>query len=144
MGRQQNHRKKWLSNREFLSEIPSNRCDWATTVAFYTALHAVEILFAYDKTWSHQSHEERDDTLANSRYEPIQTSYMVLKNASRVARYGCKPSEVQMFSETHVRDMLIGKYLKQIEDFVFAEADPNNQHNVKPIEWPPAAQATGG
>jgi len=136
MGRQANHRNKWMHNRNFLSKIPREACDWTVTVAFYTALHAAEVLFAFDKAKEHASHSERDSTLAYSRYDPIRTSYLVLKNASRIARYDCMPNVCLRVED--VRDTLIRKHLWKIEEYVRSEVDPDGKHiNIKPVEWLP-------
>ncbi len=135
MGRQANHHRKWERNRAFLATIPQEHCDWAVTVAFYTALHAAEVLFAFDKIAPHSSHLNRDDTLALSRYETIRTSYKVLKNASRVARYECQPSSA--FKAGHVSTILIARHLWTVEQFVQSEVDPQRKppHFAGPVAW---------
>lgn len=134
MGRQSKHRHQWVHNRKFLASIPDTCGDWATTVTFYTALHAAEVLFAHDKIAPHSRHDDRDRTLTFSRYDAIRTSYKVLKNASRVARYDCQDSV--LFKKNHIQDTLISKYLKTVEDFVVNEVDPEGKHiQLSPVIW---------
>lgn len=60
---------------------------WATTVAFYLAVHAVEALFAHHGHHS-DSHEMRNRRLkSENRYQHIWKHYRPLWNDSRIARY---------------------------------------------------------
>jgi hypothetical protein len=137
MGRQQNHRDKWKSNRAFLQELPEQHADWAAVVVFYTALHAVEWLMASDGVTKPTSHKTRDMVLANSRYAPIRKAYDVLKNVSWMARYEAAPAARKSLTIEQVQGRLIDKYLMTIEAFVLAEVDPKGSHKPKPIRWPP-------
>lgn len=79
---------KWLHNRQFVAQIPDDYADWIVTAMFYTALHAVEVLFAHDHTRAHANHTERNQTLKRiRRYEKIWLNYRPLLDASRTARY---------------------------------------------------------
>lgn len=120
-----------MSNRAFLATVPQNHCDWAVTVAFYTALHALEVLFAHDKLGTHSDHRMRDQTMRLRRYEPIETSYKVLKNASRQARYEC--SKQTRFRVEDVREHVMA-CLHKIEAFV---CDNAPVPGVDPVAWPP-------
>jgi hypothetical protein len=48
MGTRSNHREKADHNQAFLESIADRKtyCDWIVTVAFYKALHLVEMVFA--------------------------------------------------------------------------------------------------
>jgi hypothetical protein len=55
---------------------------------FYAAVHAVETLFAFDRTRIHGSHTDRNQTLKTvQRYQAIWRHYRPLFDAARTARY---------------------------------------------------------
>lgn len=88
MGKIENHNHKWLHNRNFLSSINDTYTDWMATVMFYTALHAVETLFAFDRTRDHKSHQQRNRTLKTTkRYRTVWVNYRPLHDLARIARY---------------------------------------------------------
>lgn len=87
------HREKWLHNRRFLSTIADEYADWMVTVVFYTALHAVETLFAHDGVTVLTGHTGRNQTLKTvNRYKQIWTHYRPLYDAARTARYDATPT----------------------------------------------------
>ncbi len=72
MPQEDNHRQRWIHNREFVGTITDTYCDWILTAAFYAAVHAFETLVAHDGLPNHTSHEERNKTLTHTnRYGNI-------------------------------------------------------------------------
>ena len=109
----------------------SGHHDWVSVVAFYTALHAVEALFARDKPDNRahgQSHENRERLLkSNPRYKNIYKHYRPLQGIATVARYLEDPRgratrkvsrEIECFdeylSEREVRTEVVGHRLHQV------------------------------
>lgn len=60
---------------------------WVTTVAFYTALHVVEAVFAYDGRHTDDHHERNKVLKATQRYKKLWQHYRPLWNDSLIARY---------------------------------------------------------
>ncbi len=88
------HRAKWLHNRAFLATIDDAFADWMATVMFYTALHAVETLFAHDGTHVHGGHGPRNQTLKTyNRYKQVWKHYRPLFDAARTTRYEADANE---------------------------------------------------
>lgn len=136
MGRLANHRKRWLSNRRFLPTIGKEYGDWAVTACFYTALHAMEAAFAKHELPKCSSHTDREKLLQNTLYDSVRTAYMVLYNASRVARYECRKECA--VTVQHIQATLLAKYLWQIEQFVRDEIGSETATKVitQPVVWP--------
>jgi hypothetical protein len=117
MATQSQHRSQWLHNREFLRSIihQSDNSDWMTTVAFYTAVHALQTLLCIDGNNRATTHESRWEILHEvRRYDKIRPDYKALYDASRVARYDCSG----WLNAESVRDELIARRLSQIEERV--------------------------
>jgi hypothetical protein len=119
------HHGKWLHNRKFLGAIPDGHCDWLLTVAFYTAVHAVECLFAHDGKPNSHSHHDRTHALKiNARYNTIFRSFRPLLEASYVARYDCDTGPLNLGSgkgwvtDSIVRREFICKHLAEIERII--------------------------
>ena len=86
MGTRADHRDKAEQNQEFLNSIDANRFpDWVVTVAFYKALHLVEMLFAKHGEHS-DNHRDRHDMLKRI-FAEIWREYRPLYTLSRRARY---------------------------------------------------------
>ncbi len=136
MGRESNHREKWKRNRAFIETISDQYPEWVVTAAFYTALHLVEWLFASDGLDPGRDHDDRDNKLMNTRYDPIRGAYKTLKDASMTARYDATKNGRRSFTPENIKTTILGKYLKTIEDFVLAEVDPKQKHTPSPIQWP--------
>ena len=79
------HQEKAEHCRRFLSTIGDDFPDWRAIVAFYTALHLVEKLRAYDGNHS-TSHDDRD-LYVRRNHRTIYDPYHQLFNASLDARY---------------------------------------------------------
>lgn len=81
-----------MHNREFLASIVhrAGDSDWMATVAFYTALHAVQVLLLADGNNRAFSHETRREILKSERrYSSLWPDYKALYDASCAARYDC-------------------------------------------------------
>ena len=88
------HLTQWRHNRAFISTIDPEYPDWAVTVAFYAALHAVDALFKHDKVQGITAHEHRNETLrATNRYRKIWECYRPLYDMSRTVRYVADPAQ---------------------------------------------------
>lgn len=121
-GKEDNHYKRWLHNRSFVSMLPGSHCDWMLTGAFYAAVHAVESLVAHDSLPNHTSHEGRNRTLKNTnRYRKIWKHYHVLYNASLTTRYHCDPNSWIPLEE--IKEKLILKELYPLEKSVLKLTD---------------------
>jgi hypothetical protein len=117
------HRLKVESNRKFLATIS---CDdypeWAVVVAFYTAVHLVERLRAASGDGDSTSHEDRL-SYVQQVHPQIHTSYYQLQNASMLARYQARSDFFKQFQPEQVTELLINKYLVQIEQYVVNRLD---------------------
>ena len=83
---------QWKHNRAFLQAIPPDYPDWAVTVTFYTALHAVDALLDHDKFPGVTSHETRNGALMRTnRYTKIWESYQPLYGLARTMIYLADP-----------------------------------------------------
>lgn len=81
------HLAKATANRRFLQRIVEQRLapDWAVTVLFYQAMHAVEAWFA-NRSVHHLNHVRRNQAVFDHLRE-IATPYRKLHDLSRIARY---------------------------------------------------------
>ena len=83
---------------------------------FYTALHAVETLFAADNIGAHPGHGERNNTLkTTNRYKAIWAHYQPLFGAARTCRYD--PNGVEWISAQDAKKKL-SAYLYRLENSV--------------------------
>ena len=86
---------------QYLSQRIDDFPQWATTVAFYTALHVIEAVFAHDNRHT-DDHAQRNRLLkSNQRYKHLWQHYRPLWNDSLIARYlKCDASSdvVELFS----------------------------------------------
>lgn len=99
--------------------------DWLAVVAFYKALHVVELMLFLDSPEKHAfNHERREDILKKTkRYEFVYKHYRPLWDASRIARYlsiGNQPTTrfIDLYPSRVVTERLIGHYLHQVESGV--------------------------
>lgn len=89
MATESEHRSKADHNQALLDEIDQGRFpDWTATIAFYKAVHLVEMLFAHDNRSSSGSHTIRNQVLKRN-YPDIWRQYQPLYNFSRQSRYWC-------------------------------------------------------
>lgn len=85
-----NHRAKAVSNRQVVQNLLTSTTyfDWVVTIAFYTALHLVTSVITSTGRRSPTSHHERNRIVASDRrFQNIQTSYLLLYQEARAARY---------------------------------------------------------
>lgn len=113
------HQEKAESHLRFLSQIGDEFPDWLATVAFYAAVEFVEKLLAKH---DHHSDDHSGRKRMLKRFYPnrqVNEAYNQLYNASMDARYS-PLSECPSVKE--VRETLIGKRLKHIQQYVAAHA----------------------
>lgn len=92
MANVQQHVKQWKHNRELVALIPSTHPDWIVTTAFYTALHAVDALLAFDNVTRITCHKDRNMAVMQiNRYIKIRNPYLTLHDLSRKVRYLADP-----------------------------------------------------
>ncbi len=116
MANNQSHMTQWKHNRSLLDHVPTVYPDWLVTIAFYTALHAIDALLAYDHIAVH-SHDTRNTTLKQTnRYDYIWKHYAPLHDRSRKVRYLAKPSEWIQPQDIHPK--VLKSYLYPIEGSV--------------------------
>ncbi|MCH7596907.1 MAG: hypothetical protein IID35_10145 [Planctomycetes bacterium] len=108
------HLKKAKTNQAFLETIPDEFSDWLAIVAFYTAVHLVEAIFARQGVPSH-NHPQRNRRLKR-RYPEIWRNFRPLYNASTLLRY----TDLQIDAKK-IREELIETRLKTVEDLVHSE-----------------------
>lgn len=138
------HINQWKHNRGFLGLIDPKFPDWAVTVTFYTALHAVDALLKHDKVGGIVSHDTRNRTLMQThRYMQIWKHYQPLYGLSRTVRYMAKPESWVPWDQ--VEAQIIKRYLKSIEDSVQKLMDINQ--NLPPVTMrtltAPVSQSSG-
>ncbi len=89
MGTEANHKEKASHNQKFLETIdPKEFSDWVVTVAFYKALHLVEMIFAKSKRY-HVNHLQRHQALKRE-HPQLWMEYRPLYQQSRRARYAVR------------------------------------------------------
>lgn len=90
--------------------------DWAATMAFYVAVHAVEAVFAHFRFAESQNHTERNEIIAtDARFVAIEHHYRFLSTASFAARYSANlPRNRGVLTPATVRDHLINGDLRAI------------------------------
>ena len=110
------HITQWLHNRAFLTEIRPDYRDWIVTAAFYTALHAVDTLLAFDKV-TVTNHESRNRTLARvNRYDKIYDRFDPLYKLARTIRY--LADATQWVPLEQIQPKIIERHLYPIEQSV--------------------------
>src|SRR5690349_14214965 len=112
-----NHIQQWQHNRAFIGTVDPEFPDWAVTVTFYAALHAVDALLKYDKVTRVINHESRNAVLAGTnRYAKIFRLYQPLYTLSRTIRYLAKPKEWVSWGQIEAE--VFRRYLYPIEESV--------------------------
>jgi hypothetical protein len=112
-----NHIIQWHHNRDFISTIDPNYPDWAVTVSFYVALHAVDALLKFDGNIHITDHTSRNATLSHTnRYSKIWKLYHPLFGLSRTVRYLANPKKWVPWPE--VEFQIFRRYLYPIEKSV--------------------------
>ncbi len=112
----QSHVTQWAHNRALMGHIPAKYPDWLVTVAFYTALQAIDALLAYDNVPVY-SHDARNGTLKHTnRYAFIWKHYNPLYDLSRKVRYLAAPGLWIRYED--IEGKVLKKYLYPIEKSV--------------------------
>ncbi len=135
----EDHRRLAERNRSTLNYLKREfdaHLEWVVTVAFYEALHWVEVIFACDDFGQRpKDHYERTNVLQQGRYRHLYGTYKKLQDASLVARYmefgELKFSEYM--SKTHVEVQVINSWLSAIRSEAAGRLARRSQ------EPPPAA-----
>lgn len=131
MGTAAQHRVKAERNAAFLGTISDDYPEWLSTVAFYTAIESLELLFAERGVHS-KSHEDRKQFVRRN-FQSLQKPYNALYNASLNARY---QAEEHWLSPDEVWSELITRRLHHVRTFVRSHSDFCKQEAVElvPIE----------
>lgn len=108
------HLKKAETNQAFLETIPDEFSDWLAIVAFYTAVHLVESIFARQGAPSN-NHPQRNRRLKR-RYPEIWRNFRPLYNASILLRYTDHRIDAKK-----IREDLIENRLKRVDELVHDE-----------------------
>lgn len=124
MPNQKDHRSRAAHNHKFLETIPDEFADWLAIVAFYEAVHLVEMVFATLKRSHNRTHGERNKRLKRE-YPHIWRAFYPLWNYSKLARYECTSINVQ-----HVRYKLIAVDLQRVRDL--AETECSQRRSARP------------
>jgi hypothetical protein len=88
----QRHIGQWKHNRLLIAKIPASHPDWIVTVAFYTAVQAVDAALAFEDApaWNHDT---RFAALASiHRLSALRGYYHPLYDLSRKVRYTADPN----------------------------------------------------
>lgn len=117
------HRDKHADNRALLDANggleTSNEC-WAAVVAFYAALHLIELLAAAQNL-HHRRHTGRGSRqrylASHPQHTVVLSDYTALETASHVARYDSLPAFRAAFPAGVVRQQLIDGCLVRIEQY---------------------------
>ena len=118
------HEDKYKDNRTFLSFqgcLTTVNKGWAAVVAFYSAVHLIEKLAAAEgiDNYRHTGNGSRELYLSrHPRHYLLLQDLDALRVASEYARYESIGAFTAAFPGTTVRDTLISKRLKRIEDYV--------------------------
>lgn len=117
---------QWKQNRRCCAALDGGFREWQITLAFYTALHAVNAAAAKLGERPSDHHARNDLIRFNEAFAPVRTKYLLLYRLSRFARYDPRPDDwlpaeyltVQALAddalrpiERHVQNML-GRDLK--------------------------------
>jgi hypothetical protein len=118
------HDARYRDNRQFLAFqgcLTSVNNQWAAVVAFYSAVHLIEKLAAYEglDNYRHSGPGSRELYLSrHPRHYLLLRDLNALRVASEYARYDSLSAFDSAFPGTTVKSVLIDKSLKRIEDYV--------------------------
>lgn len=123
MPSQQQHKNK--AEHDFEAHeilLQAGRFDWAAVCLFYSTLHLVESLRAFEgklSQYDQQNHRERLFYIQN--YHPkIEIAYRAIQQAGFVARYEPRSLFFKQYQEEDVVETLQKNYYQQILDYVNA------------------------
>lgn len=118
MPKPKQHQDKADKNKKFLETVKtSEHLEWAATAAFYTALHLIEKLFAYDGT--HYTTHTKRSVAVSLKHPKIVPAYNHLHNIAHLARYGTLESF--RLTKQDIQNQLIDTHLTFILSYVGAE-----------------------
>ena len=115
------HKAKAELHRAFLTMIDVEaHPEWASVVAFYTALHLVERLAACENK-HHDNHNLRlNYLLVHKKHRVIHPEMSALRDASEKARYGTVNQFRRAFPGNKTKTLLIDECLYRMEQHVIA------------------------
>ena len=120
MGSPREHQQKAEHHLRFLDTISDEFPDWLATVAFYSAVELVEELLASRNHHSRDHHERKTALKRHFPNRELNSAYWELYDISLEARYELPPEDFPAARE--VREILIGKRLKLIREYVESHA----------------------
>lgn len=93
MSTKQQHIDQWMHNRQLLPLLPATHHDWIATVAFYTALHAVDAAIAFHGVEDITDHGARKHILIKTNtLKQVCRHFLPLYDISRTVRYMADPT----------------------------------------------------
>ena len=128
------HKDKAARNRATLDSLIANygAPEWMAVVAFYTALHLVERLAAWENI-HHSKHPDRLDYLTrHKQHRVIHADFQTIFDASLVARYGTLNQFTKAYPGNAIVDVLVNKHLTAIETYVDRHFNPPAPHATPP------------
>ncbi len=116
---------QWKRNRKCCETIDSVFPDWQITVAFYTALHAVNAALAKLHLQAVEHHARNRLVKENEFFAPIRQKYLTLYRLSRFTRYDPRPDEwlpERYLTAQHVVDDLLRPIEIHVQSIVKPDA----------------------
>ena len=110
------HVDQWRHNRQLISLIPQTHPDWIATLAFYSALQAIDALLA-SGGFTPKDHKQRNDVLCRTNtYAQIWKHYSPLYQICRTVRYIPDPTQWVPFEK--IEQTVLQGYLYKVEESV--------------------------
>jgi hypothetical protein len=110
------HVAQWQHNRSLLGEIPASHPDWVVTVAFYTAVHAIDAALTFEGV-TVCNHDQRFEAIAGlNRMLKVGTLYHPLYDLCRKVRYTADPN--QWIPPAELERQVIRRYLLPLEQSI--------------------------
>lgn len=116
MAKSWTHIDQWKHNRAFISTIPLSYPDWIINAVFYTALHAVDSLRAFDNNPVSDHRQRNDVLLRTNKYMQVNRFYHPLHDLSLESRY--QLGVVGTIDIPTIEKRVIERYLYPIEKSV--------------------------
>jgi hypothetical protein len=87
---------------------------WAVTVLFYASVHLVQA-YLTSRSAAPSTHAARDVAIErDAALRPILRHYDILKKASEIARYDCRPFVADDFQEAQFRYMRLQGHMQRL------------------------------
>lgn len=120
------HRDKAYRNLLALQAIDhAAHPEWAAVIAFYRAVHLIELLAAREAGQAiHNGNHADRDHYVRSTHRPIAVAFRMMHDAAHTARYGTVNQFITQFPDDTLTATIIGRYLAQIEDYVRERTSP--------------------